>query len=211
MVNYTLAIKRPFTDFKKLLLGILFSLIPIVNFIAVGYQLECGKTSMKKVLTLPNWKNNIWNYFLNGIKSIIILIVYSIPVLIVLAISIGVNIPSFIKSLSTTGAPNISTLLSFGSGIFIAIILAAIIAYIAPMAVLNFINNWTFNDAFKFKEVFRKVLTKKYFLAWIITIGYGILIGTVGSLIPFVGATISGFIAAITQYTILGEVYTEIK
>jgi hypothetical protein len=54
MVDYTVSIKRPFSDFKKLLIGIVLSIIPIVNFIALGYQLNCAKTAMKKKYEHPD-------------------------------------------------------------------------------------------------------------------------------------------------------------
>ena len=39
MVDYVKAIKRPFSDITKLVIGILLHFIPIVNFINFGYGL----------------------------------------------------------------------------------------------------------------------------------------------------------------------------
>jgi len=56
MVDYGEAIKRPFSDVKKLLIGIVIQLIPIVNFMAIGYQLKCAN-AMEKSLNFQNGKS----------------------------------------------------------------------------------------------------------------------------------------------------------
>ena len=50
------AMRRPFTDFNKLLIGIIISIIPIVNFISIGYQFRCAKTAMTGKFAMPKWK-----------------------------------------------------------------------------------------------------------------------------------------------------------
>ena len=55
------AIKRPFTDFNKLSLGVLFLIIPyvsiITNFLVKGYRLEVAKTAAGKKSEMPKWRN----------------------------------------------------------------------------------------------------------------------------------------------------------
>ena len=51
---YELSIKRPFTDFKKLGIGLLFNILPILNFFAVGYALRCSQLSMKNNFEMPS-------------------------------------------------------------------------------------------------------------------------------------------------------------
>ena len=48
VANFGEAIKRPFTDLKILLIGIVLSIIPIVNWFTFGYFLECARTTGKK-------------------------------------------------------------------------------------------------------------------------------------------------------------------
>ena len=77
--NYLGAIKRPFTDFNKLLLGVLFLLIPIVNiitgFFVKGYRLEAAKSYNKKfndLILRKRWgiTNEEWEFIDSKIKSI---------------------------------------------------------------------------------------------------------------------------------------------
>lgn len=82
MVDYGEAIKRPFSDVKKLLIGIAIQLIPIVNFMVIGYQLKCARYAMNKKYELPEWTE--WkDLFINGLKVWIICIVYLLPGVII--------------------------------------------------------------------------------------------------------------------------------
>ena len=71
MDNYVGGIKRPFSDVKKLVAGVVFNIIPVVNFLALGYILESGKLSIKKKGNLPEW-NEVGHYFNLGFKGAVI-------------------------------------------------------------------------------------------------------------------------------------------
>ena len=59
MVDFIEALKRPFSDGKKFLIGIVLGLIPIVNLIVVGYKLvSTGFTDVNVDKdSLPEWRN----------------------------------------------------------------------------------------------------------------------------------------------------------
>jgi len=92
MVNYEKAIKKPFTDLTKLVVGTVLSLIPIVNLAVIGYAIESsglGKTKDSK--KLPEWKN--WSHlFVQGLSAAIINIVYMIPAFLVIMVGVGLVI-----------------------------------------------------------------------------------------------------------------------
>ena len=223
MVDYIEAIKRPFSDLKKSGLAALLVWIPIVNFLSYGYFLECAKTSLNRKRELPIW--DYWgDKFIKGVLSVIIKIIYAIPlILISLAfmskiIEAGIINESFIKSLETgNGMAVISKMLNVFLepdviGIFIfAVIIGILINYVIPMGVMFYVVNYRFKDIFNFKEIFKKVLTKEYFTAWLIATAYSILLMSIGNFIPFVGGLIAVTLSGITGYTIYGEVYREIK
>ena len=81
MVNYNIAFKRHFTDIKKLIIGLIIGIIPIVNFIATGYHLECAKTAMNKKFKLPDWKN-FGKLFVNGFLASVITFIYLLPAIL---------------------------------------------------------------------------------------------------------------------------------
>jgi hypothetical protein len=89
MVNYEEAVKKPFTDLAKLFVGIILSAIPIVNWVAQGFIIECsslGKNKSSK--KMPDWKN-FGDLFLKGLLSYIIIFIYAIPAIIVFAVTLG--------------------------------------------------------------------------------------------------------------------------
>jgi hypothetical protein len=84
---------------KKLLIGVVVFLIPIVNFAGFGYLVQLIKNVEEGLESpLPEW-DNFGGYFIDGLKVLIGLLVYSIPMLLVgcalavssIAIQEGVN------------------------------------------------------------------------------------------------------------------------
>lgn len=84
---------------KKLLIGVVVFLIPIVNFAGFGYLVQLVKNVEEGLESpLPEW-DNFGGYFIDGLKVLIGLLVYSIPMLLVgcalvvssIAIQEGVN------------------------------------------------------------------------------------------------------------------------
>lgn len=84
---------------KKLLIGVIVFIIPIVNFAGLGYLVHLIKNVEEDLEPpLPDW-DNFGGYFMDGLKVLIGLLVYSIPMLLVgcvlvvtsIAIQRGVN------------------------------------------------------------------------------------------------------------------------
>ena len=125
MVNYGQALKRPFTNIGRLVILFILYLIPIVNFIAFGYFLECAKIAKEK--KLPELKN-YGSLFVRGLLSLIIGLIYFLPALIIMVIT-GVALGTTLLSLSTMTGGILTTLIALittSSGFLIAIILLII-------------------------------------------------------------------------------------
>jgi len=165
MVDFEAAIKRPFQDFKKLGIGALMYMIPVVSFItmffASGYGLECAKTAMKKKSKLPEWTD--WgNLFLKGLSVFAIALIYSIPIGIIAAFMVvkamqGVG--SYNTMLSAQPEMIMSNMASLGLGFILFMVLLLLLSYIMPMVLMFFVDKWKFGDAFKLGEIFKKVFT----------------------------------------------------
>src|SRR3989344_4043515 len=71
------AIQKPFTDIKKLLIGIVLSIVPIVNFFSIGFSLESsGLGRNKKSAKMPEWDE--WgDYFIKGLFAFVIGLLYA--------------------------------------------------------------------------------------------------------------------------------------
>ena len=120
------------------------------------------------------------------------------------------NPETFIEGLGSAG----NTLAFLG-------LLAVLIVYVLPMAIMFFVEKWNFSDAFKIGDIFKKAFTSKYFVAWIILIVYAMVIGliisslaavtTITVIIPLILMGFWNMTLTITAMTVFGEVYSEIK
>ena len=237
------AIKRPFTDFNKLGIGIIFLIIPLVNiitgFLVKGYKLEVAKTASKKRFAMPKWED--WgSLFIKGLFSWFIGIIYMIPALIFILISIGKVLYSIIGQYGVNQGLSLENSISdqliqnallqntaMMPLFLIGVLLALLAAYLTPIAIMKYIGKYNFKDAFDFKPVFRKAFTGKYFVAILAILVYSVVISLIVSAlnlgfnainIPYFAIALgiilnglAGFIVLITSYTIIGEVYTKLK
>ncbi|MBL7147948.1 MAG: DUF4013 domain-containing protein [Nanoarchaeota archaeon] len=230
-INYIQAIKRPFTDFKKFLIGIVLLLVPILNiltgFIVRGYQLTCSTEVKKKKYKLPEW-TDYKNLFVIGVFSFLISLIYLLPALIILTVSLGSIVLNLIKTTEFDIEAIITSLTGAEvTGVFVAVILFALTSYIIPIALLEYLNKYKFKQAFKINIVLKKAFKWKYFKVVLLIIVYYIIIYAVFSLVmmlfglipyPFISQVISvilssiiSFIIGVTAFTLIGEVYPELK
>ncbi|MFH1065950.1 MAG: DUF4013 domain-containing protein [Nanoarchaeota archaeon] len=205
--------KKPFTDVKKLLIGIVFSILPIINFFAMGYMLETAKRTMKKDPSLPEWTG--WgNLFVKGLLSIVIEAIYFIPAAIVSMVILWPTMVSAMPMMMAGQVPNfgemIANLGSMAFGLILAGLLALFAAYVAPSAIFHYINSG-FNEAFNFGSVFKKAFSANYGMAWILFIVYSMLLGSLLRFIPYVGSGAATFIAGITGYSLIAEAFGGIE
>ena len=90
MVSYEEALKKPFSDIKTLVIGIVLSIIPIVNStIVTGFAIESsGLSKTKSSKKMPEWKN--WGHlFVQGLSAVVIQIIYLLPAILVLLVGFG--------------------------------------------------------------------------------------------------------------------------
>ena len=207
MVNFGEAIKRPFQDAKKLIIGIVLSIIPIVNLIALGYMLENTKSVMKKSYKLTEWGH--WgDLFVRGLMFAVIGFIYALPALIVFLIGFGAALMGTIGSAALMSPVGILTSIGgFGITLVAFIILALIAAYIIPAAALNYVAKNKFGAAFDFAEIKKRAFKSEYFTAWIVGELYMVVITLVLMWIPLIGAGIASFIGSLTAYTMLAEAF----
>ena len=102
MVNYTISFKKPFSDFRKLFIGIIASFVPIVNWISFGYILECSDIK-KDVQTgmMAEW-GDLKDMLVKGLKGYLIYFVYSIPLtLTYLTIFFKYFVTSFFRAIES--------------------------------------------------------------------------------------------------------------
>ena len=210
---YELSIKRPFTNFKRLIAGFLWNILPIVNFVALGYALRCGKLSMKNNFEMPAW-NKKGELFTNGLLAFLISIIYMLPFIIVMFLGF---MPVF-RNVDFTRLQEQTYLLDLMKQVVIynlvLVILVSILfllaIYIMPSAIMNFITKNNFNAAFEFLTVFRKAFTSKYFVTALLMSIYGFALYFLLGFIPLVGRILATFLIYVTSYSAYGAIYNKL-
>ena len=210
-INYFKAIKRPFTDFTKLLIGILFNILPIINFISTGYIFKCATDFKIKKIELPKWEN-FGDLFIDGLFIFLIDLLYFLPVLLFIFIFTG---PSIFHLLVNN---QFSTLSKFDFIILlITFLFSIVIMYILPFIKINYIIKRKFSDIFNFDEIYYSSFNFFYFKGWIIASSLYILVTGVSKLFfgsygltGLISVSIVYFVMRIIFYTIMGEVYKNV-
>jgi hypothetical protein len=192
------AVKFPSSDWKKvLILGVFFllSMVLIGIFFVSGYFLRIIKSTLAGYDELPEFDE--WGgMFIDGLKVIVVSIVYMIIPTIVILIGVFASLSTISYSSSTITDPTIF----FGLISFTAIIggiLALIFALVAYVAIVNMALYDEIGAAFRFSEILERISMigwGKYIIWYIIMIIIGIVGGFIASIlniIPFVGFIIA--------------------
>ncbi|MBU0980535.1 MAG: DUF4013 domain-containing protein [Nanoarchaeota archaeon] len=176
MADYIHAMKRPFSDLKRLIIGILLSIpVPLLRFltetIALGYAYQCGKTAYEGETELPKWEK-FMKLWVMGFLAAVIALIYSIPVLIaILTLARDLLKDYMFVGTETTVAAlqNFGHFVrSYGPGIFVVWGLALILSYIIPIAIMKFVIDGKFGSAFHLRFIFSKIFTLRYLKAWLV-------------------------------------------
>ncbi len=210
------AIKKPFTDWKKFLIGFLLGIIPIVNFIVVGYGLEIIRNVLNNNKKLPEWKN-YGDKFVQGLLAMIIGVLYAIPLGIIAAIFLGVPVMLQMMTIASTGMMDLSIFSGLGVVLVVVAILAIITIITQRAAIVRYAEKKKFSSAFDFSVVFRKAFSGKFILAVIVSALYAIVLGLITAVVPripgmaFVVSGLTGYIIVVTGNTWLAEGYKAAK
>jgi hypothetical protein len=189
MIDLETAAKFPTadTDWKrKVLIGGVLNIVPVINFIAMGYAFEVFRMALQREpASLPEWDE--WGQrFVQGLMIFLIALIYNIASLILFFIHPVVG--------------------------FLAVIAAA---FLFPAALAEYAVRANFSDAFQVKGVWKRIRQHRddYFMAWLIMIGVFIVLMIIG-MIPVLGWIISsiiGFYAYLSFAFIFGDICSASK
>ncbi|MFH0797891.1 MAG: DUF4013 domain-containing protein, partial [Candidatus Woesearchaeota archaeon] len=212
--------RKPFSDLRKCALGLclsivafvlpyfalgnvmlasIFSLVAfLVGLIVTGYYARVAVDTMKKHHGLPEW--NDWkDLMMKGAYMTVLTLLYAMPLIVAFAIVLGFPLPQQPEQLDLS---KIS-----GVGLTALLVLSLIVSYIIPSAIMSYLKHDKFRYAFRAREVFGKVVSKNYFLGWIVSFAYLLLVMILFSFVPYLGSPISNFISGVTVMSIMAEAY----
>ena len=198
-----------FQRIGELLILFIISIIPIVDFIALGYYARIARDNPASRST-PKLERYM-DMFIEGLKIIVVAIIWAIIILIP---TIIIAIP-FIAIAAIGGIFNPANFLSFGwifaIGSFFVIfaIIAFLLGIIAFMGIIHMVKTNSFGKAFAFGEIIKmigKIGWLRYLAFFVIFFIASAIVGTIsGALGPIgwvVGALLSVLIGLFFSRTI---------
>ena len=212
--------KKLVSDFGRLLILIVLNLIPVVNWIVVGYAARVLKDSPGA--DAPPKLEDYGKLFVDGAKVFFASLIYMLVPLIIITAGVGSFVasmvmgggPSFVPG---TVAPDMMGLLS-GTGLVLALtgaLIAFVMLILLAAGIAHMIKTDKFGKAFAFGEILgiiKKVGWGKY-IAWIILVAViAFIVGAIVGAIPYVGWLISVIIGPgviVFFFRSLGLIYSE--
>ena len=181
---------KKWTD--KLLVGMLVSIVPIVNFALFGWVIDIMRNvSQRQSEPLPAWEN-FGDKFVKGLMLFVVGLIYMLPALVIGCVAIG--LPVLNGGLRDVGERELAGIFfgTFALSSCTIFIYGLLISFLMPAVYLNFARKGTFAACFEFGEIWR-IMSKNlgdYIVAWLIIIVVGIaasfLIGIVGGVLAFI-------------------------
>jgi hypothetical protein len=177
---------------NKLLIGMLVSVVPIVNFALLGWVVDIMRNvSQRQANPLPEW-DNFGDKFVKGAILFVVGLIYSLPALLITCPAVFLALTG--GDLGGDGQQALSgpflgttVLLTCAISVY-----ALLISFLMPAIFLNFARKGTFAACFEFGEIWR-IMSRNlsdYIVAWLIIIVVAIaasfVIGIVGSVLAFI-------------------------
>ncbi len=191
--NITNSLKYPLNDWTKILILTVISIIPIVNFMSAGYMLRIIKSTLAGIDEVPGF-DDLGELFIDGIKILIVGIVYMIVPIILFILAGILAAPAATIDYSSgysyyvpfTAMSGLSLVLMLIG--FLVEILVLLIYY--PAIVNMALYDSEIGAAFRFSEILERISTVGWgnYILWIIailitTVIAGFVIGIVGAIL----------------------------
>lgn len=198
-----------FSKIGNLIILIILSIIPIVNFIVVGYLGRIIKEGKK--ISEPPIISDYGKLFFEGLKIVVATIVYALVPIILLAIIVLASIPVTQWYPGQMMAPGTFIGLMTGYGV-IALLVLFVFLIFGVIAIGNMIRTNNFMKIFAFSENW-KIITKigltKYIIWLVLVFVIGLICAAISGVLWFIGAIvdlIAGLFVARTFGNLLDEV-----
>ncbi|MBI4044472.1 MAG: DUF4013 domain-containing protein [Candidatus Diapherotrites archaeon] len=176
MVDYLGCIRKPFSGLKNTLLAFVIGLVGtltfgLVNILLSGFVFESVKNHLHNDRHMPHFEaGNAVQYFLDGLKVLVVMVVYSIPGGILLVLAFGGIILGFLAggdTITVSGA-----ILSSGMLGLFGFILWSIGQWFAWLGVVNMAERDHLGAAFNLPVILRTMLSGKFLVSLIVSIAY---------------------------------------
>ena len=205
--------KKLLSDGGRLIILIVLDIIPIVNWIVIGYAARVLRESPST--ETPPKLEKYGDMFVDGAKVTFASLIY----MLVPAILIAAGASSlFAGMLSLQGGVVTPSVMLGGTGVvllLVGIVLGIILLFLLAVGMAHMLKTGKFGKAFAFGEILsiiRSIGWAKYVVWIVVLIIISIIVGGAAGLIPYVGWVISAMISPILSVFIfrsLGLLYND--
>ncbi len=188
---------------KKFLLGVVFSVIPIVNLLTYGYLIKLIENVRDGDQSpLPEW-DDLGGYFLDGIKILIGILAWSLPAIL---LSFGF---ALFAGLFSGGGDVADVLVGLGSLVWICgfLLLTILPIILLPALGIMYARNREIGDMFRLGEMWDliKVDFGNYLIIVVLILFALPLIASVGLVLCFVGVFFTSWYTYLVGGHLTGE------
>lgn len=181
-----------FNNMANLILLIVVNLIPIVNFILVGYVAKIIRENPEE----PPKLSDYGKLFVDGLLVIIAALIYALIPLLVIVVGAMMLIPAYGMPWEEMPFPMlIPPFLIFAPLIIVGLVLLFAFMVIGVMAIGNMVRTGDFSKVFAFREnwgLIQRIGLANYLIWLVVMFIVLLIIGAIGSVVPWVGAAIAG-------------------
>jgi hypothetical protein len=170
---------------KKLLLGVIFSLIPIVNLLTYGYLVKLIENVRDGDQTpLPEW-DDLGGYFMDGVKVFVGFLVYALPV-IVLSLAFAI-----FAGLFSNGGDFAGVMVALSSLVWVCglVLFGLLPVILMPALGIMYARNHEISDMFRLGEMWDMIKADfgNYLIMIVLILFVLPLIASLGMIACFIG------------------------
>ena len=196
---------------KKILIGGVVNLIPIVNFASTGYFIEAIRnTSEGRELPLPEW-DDFGGKFVKGLMTAIAGFIYALPIMIVVGIVFGLT-AVIAGSLENDAAEIVATICPL-IGNCLSFVYLILFTLIFPAAIIRYALTGQFGAFFRFGDIMAMIKANVggYIIALLVALVAGIIAQIVGGIACGIGIFFTLMWAMLVGANLFGNLVREVQ
>jgi hypothetical protein len=194
---------------KKIVIGGIVAIIPIVNFAAFGYLIQVIRNIRDGHPTpLPEW-DQFGAYFMDGLWIFLIVLVYLIPVILLSCIQ-GVGTAALANN-QNQDAQGAVGILSFCFSCLIGL-WSLVVAILIPAVMIRYAEVGEFMAGFRFGEIF-SVITANVgsYVIVLLLMWVASFVGQLGIILCVIGVIFTSFWSYLVGGNLLGQLAAQIR
>lgn len=196
----------------KVVIGGILGIIPIVNFITLGYMVEViRQVSNGQELPLPDWED-FGGKFMKGLMVVIGYLIYSIP-LIVLYVIVAI-ITAIVGGMSGSNSDSAGGIVGIcWAALSCVAFLYSVVVYglLIPPALMRYAETSELNAFFRFGENWRVVTSNlgPYLVMLLVIIGASLVAQIVGTIACVIGILFTAFWSYLVMAHLMGQYWQQ--